>query len=258
MPRRKFVVGLDCKNLVQQAIEKHLPLTITVNSDDSWKLQKSYFLGVRSQRLILACPTPQADQTQAELVAAQEVAVSFKKGYNKCFFVSRIIGNISFELPSGESVPAITVYHPEQIEKVQRRAYDRAAPPADQDVTVTFWRGNNDKKTAQKWSGWLKNLSAGGLGLTMLKSDLPGLQANEPIELVFTPMPDSEPLHLQARFRHVSNSPDDETMAMLGLQLMGLEMTEEGRATLRQISRVLNLYQRQQQIGNHPNLTRQS
>ena len=57
-----------------------------------------------------------------------------------------------------------------------------------------------------------------------------------------------EPLQLQSRFRHVSEKLDTDE-SLLGFQLMGLEISEEGRGILRRIARIVGVYQRYKQIS---------
>ena len=256
MDNRKFAVGVECRNLLQEAAQKHLPLTLTNKQNNCWQVYKSTFIAVQSNRLVLALPVADSADSRIEPATGQEVALTFKKGYHKCLFVTRVIGRENHELDAGISMPVMTVFCPQQIEKIQRRAYNRAAAPAGEPVLVDFWPSAADGAVnPPRWQAHLTDLSAGGLGLSMPKNELPAIQEGDQLELEFLPLPDQEPLRLQGRFRHATDMPDGRN-ALLGFQLLGLEISEEGRMLLRRISRIVNVYQRQEPLARHPNMSR--
>ena len=306
MRERKFAVGSECKKLLEAAVEKKLPVTITcrgtvcdiiglggetaeragcTDGADNWQVYKSNFLALHGNKIVLAKPSPHLCDEPLELVPGAEISIAFKKGYNKCLFTTRIIGPQQFEFDSDESlpysissliapdadntsqdvpvVPAVAVYCPEHIEKFRRRAYNRTAPPSTLTVPVTFWSpGESDKKH----QGVLANISAGGIGLTIPSDEYTQLEENAQYELKFNPMPadkysasdaptsQQQEIQLSTRFRHDTQMPDGSLL--LGFQLIGLELTEQGRSTLRRLGRIVSLYERQQPLCCHSNLSK--
>jgi c-di-GMP-binding flagellar brake protein YcgR len=251
---RKFAVGSECRMLLDEAAGKHLPLIITNKQDTNWRVYHSTFYALKSHRIIVSLPVPDVTTYQMEPAAGQEIGVSFKKGYHKCLFVTRIISQEPYELDPGVMAPSITMLMPEQIEKVQRRAYNRTKAPAGERIPVSFWKdGNLDQGTV--WEGALSDLSAGGVGISMPKNEIPNLVPGEQFYVQFVPLAGQEPLQLHGCFRHAVESPEGENV-ILGFKLVGLEMDEEGRHMLRQISRIVNVYQRQAPISEHSNLSR--
>lgn len=257
---------------MEEAVLKRLPVTITNKSEDNkWQVYKSNFLSVNGNRIVLGQPMSDSADCQFEPASGQEIAISFKKGYNKCLFNTRIIAAQSFELEPGLHMPAISAYRPEQIEKIQRRAYNRTCPPPGENITVTFWRIDNKQ---QKFQAVLVNMSAGGLGLHIEESLLDKLDKDGQYEIQFVPFTSNmtdrsiqgmtgntqEPLCLQGRLRQAEELPEGHetnqsgSMALLGFQLVGLEMSEEGRNTLRRIGRITNIYERQKDLAYHPDL----
>ncbi len=256
MTNRKFMVGVDCKELIETAVGKRLPLTITTRQDKNWQVYKSNFIAIQSNRLYLAHPTPDMNDCHTEMATGQEIAVSFKKGYYKNLFVTRSISQDRFEIDSGVFMPVIVVMFPEQIERIQRRAYNRAEVPSNEIVDVTFERLEDDHIVDRKqWHGHLVDLSAGGLGVKINKDAAVDLNEGDQFKLTFVPMSGQDPIEINSRFRHATNT-DDPNEAMLGFQIIGQEMDEIGRNVLRRIGRIVNLYQRQQNISKHPNLIR--
>jgi len=258
MISRNYAVGVECKKMLEEAARRHLPIKVTNRRGYLWQVYNSNFLGLQSGRLALASPKDN-DQTEAiEPTQGQEIAVSFKKGYHKCLFVTRILNCGQFEIEPGVSAPAMTVLAPQQVEKVQRRAFNRAAAPAGEPVIVSFAPSWQDPDTSPALSGHarLHDLSAGGLGLVMPLDKMPKLKTGDQFKLCFVPWPGQEPIHLEARFRHATE-PDQNGNVILGLQIVGLEMTEEGRGRLRRIGRVVGVYNRREPIGQHLNLMHQ-
>ncbi len=70
------------------------------------------------------------------------------------------------------------------------------------------------------------------------------LQQETQYRLEFVPLPDQEPLTLDAQLRHMT-SESPEFQCDLGFQMVGLEADETGRNALRRIGRIINVYRRQ-------------
>lgn len=247
MPARKFVAGNESRELIDEAIERHLPITLTNRHGDVWQVYKSHFVRRHANLLTIALPTPDVADCHMEPAIGQEVAVTFKKGYNKCLFVTRIVRQETIELEPGIFMPAISLFMPQQIEKIQRRAFNRAMVPATLDVPVTL-RAQNPQATPSSFTGRLHDLSAGGAGVLVSKETAAQLKENQPFLMAFTPLADQDPIQLPTRMRHiVPEESSDQHMA--GFQLMGLELTEEGRHLLRRLGRIVSVYERQNQFS---------
>jgi len=247
MQKRRFATGAECKQLLEDVVEKRLPISITMKHEGDWQIYKSNFLGYHGNRLVLALPAPYLNEYTLEPAPGTEIAVTFKKGYNKCLFLTRIIGPQKYELEPEILVPAMSVYAPEQVEKIKRRAYNRTEPPAGEKIPVTFWLQSNP---GQKSQGILGNISCGGIGLIMPKEAVPALEENSLCGLSFRPLSQQEPLELEVRYRHTSGY-EEGPNALVGFQIVGLELTEEGRAKLRQLSRIVSVYERQKPLSYH-------
>jgi c-di-GMP-binding flagellar brake protein YcgR len=255
MQGRNFVVGVQVRSLIHQAVEKGLPLTITNRGRNRWQVYKSSFLGIKANRLLLAEPIPKIGEAPLEPAENQEVAIAFKKGYHKCFFVTRIIGRTMVETDEGEHRPGFIALWPQQVEKLQRRAYNRAPAPKREPVTVSLRPISSDSASQAKCYGILHDLSAGGLGVIVNNDQVPLANEGQQFELWFVPLPGHEPLCLPASFRHATALAGGREV-MLGFQLVGLELSEEGRGLLRWIGRIASVYQRQMDICEHPDLRR--
>jgi len=246
--KRKFVVGAECRRTLETAAAKHTPATLSTQLDDRWEIYKSRILAVRANRLVLERPVRQDGSGCAELDNGQQLAITFKKGYHKCLFVARMMATESFEPRPGEAAEAIVVPVPEHIEKIQRRAYNRADAPVDEPVPVSLTGSNSQADADKKLHGVLRNISAGGMAVTVAKSDATQLVEGEQLELHCVPVAQQQPLRVTVRVRHVTEASDD-SRCVVGLQMLGLEMDEDGRRTLRRIARIVSLYQKQSQMS---------
>ena len=257
MANRKFVIGVEHKTLMSEATDEHLPVTITTKQDRNWQIYKSNFLCLQANRLVLSRPVPDANDCHMELAAGQELAVTFKKGYYKFLFTTRAISQEQYELDPGIFVPVIVVLLPERVEKIQRRAYNRVVVPRDlSPVKVIFSRCAEDEgQPSESLEGVLSDISAGGVSVVIDASIVSHLQVDEQFELRFTPLAAHDKLLLNVRFRHTTNIPDSDQQ-VLGFQIVGLEIDEEGLGTLRQIARVVSVYKRRTLTSRRPQVTK--
>ena len=254
MAKRNYVTGMDCKRLLDEAVEKRLFVKITDKDESRWEMYRSSFLGTQGNRLVLTQPTPEDEQAPIELAEGQNIAVSFKKGYNKCLFVTRVVGHGLHEVEPGVKMPTITVLRPDCVEKMRRRAFNRVDAPSSLQIAVTL-RPTATMQGHTECSGLLKNLSAGGMTIEMTAAETEDLQENQQFVLEFVPLMDQGSLQAPARLRHVTGLPDSD-QALVGFQFVGLEASAEGRNTLRRLGRIVSVFQRQQPVAKHSNLAR--
>lgn len=255
MTNRKIVMGTDCRLVLEKAVAKRLPLTITTRQYDSWQVYKSNFVALENNRLLLAPPVLDTNDGHMEPTQGQELAITFKLGYYKNLFVTRAIGQERYELDPGIFMPVVIVLAPDQLEKIQRRAYSRALVPENETVPVTFHRNDaQSSESPEQWQGQLTDLSAGGLGVKMDRTQIDSLREGDQFQLRFVPMANQNEIVVSVRFRHASES-DQTDQAVLGFQLIGQEMSEKGRSTLRRIGPIVHLYERQKELAKHPNLS---
>ena len=247
MRKRKFIVGRECQTVLQLAQDKQFLMTVTnKNENDNWQVFKSKIIELQPNRMTISLAPPGAENGPVAPSPGQEIAITFKKGYNKCLFTTRAISCGQSEIEPGVIVPSITVYKPEQIEKIQRRAFERTEVPAGDKVTVNFYPCDN---ADDKCRGQLCNLSAGALGAKILASEAPSWPNDRQCQLSFVPLPGQEPIVLQARYRHTTDANHDG-YTLVGFQFVGLELTEQGRNTLHRIGRITTVYERRTQLSH--------
>lgn len=245
MRKRKFVVGKETQNLLQTALIKKMPLTITRKHGDDWEMYKSHIISILGHRMVISMPEGREDQPVMAYDKGQELAISFKKGYNKCLFTSRIISQGRSEIEPGKFAETLMVYVPEQVEKIQRRVYERTNVPAGDQISVSFWPVSDSKR---RYVGELTDLSGGGIGV-IVRGVAPDVQAEQHCTIQFVPLPGHEPIIATSIYRHITDPESDDRK--IGFQFIGLETTEQGRMTLRRIGRVVTIYERRNSISNN-------
>jgi hypothetical protein len=163
---------------------------------------------------------------------------------------------------------AIVLAVPDRIEIVQRRSYYRVDVPKSLKVNVLLWhRGQNyvpraatcspDKQqdgsactgvtadandeTRDYYQGRLVDISAGGAQIAVDTAQKPDLRKGQFIGLTFTPMPYERPLIFDAQIRNILPTVDSQNIC-LGLQIVGLEASSEGRQILERLCNVVERY----------------
>ena len=247
MRKRKFVVGKETQNLLHTALMKKMPLAITKKQGEDWEMYKSHIISIQGHRMVISMPEAREGQVPMDADKGQELALSFKKGYNKCLFTSRIISSGRTETDPGKFTETLMIYIPEQVEKIQRRVYERTMVPEGDLISVNFWPVNDSKN---RYTGELTDLSGGGVGVNVKKEVIPTIESEQHCTVQFVPLPGHEPIMATAIYRHISE-PED-TIRKIGFQFIGLETSEQGRMILRRIGRVVTIYDRRNSISkNH-------
>ena len=151
---------------------------------------------------------------------------------------------------------------PEQIEVVQRRSYFRVVAPASLKVHMTLWHRKSSPDSQERMPdspqdarrygrGRLIDISAGGAQV-MLEDDASGAEPQfrqgQFIGIRFTPLPYETPLVLTAQIRNALPRADGNTI-YLGLQIVGLEASIEGRQMLTRLVGVVERYYKMNQAA---------
>jgi c-di-GMP-binding flagellar brake protein YcgR len=143
-----------------------------------------------------------------------------------------------------------TVAWPNYIEQLQRRAYERVAPPQGHVVAVRFWRDDAHLaagETRMVRHGQLEDLSAGGMRIKV--SEATDITLDAQYKCVFAPRAGGASLVVDATLRHREAS--DGGRASLGLNFLGLEATVEGRRMLDQLAKTVQHFQRSHSRRGH-------
>lgn len=236
--------------LLTEAADRQVQAVISHRLDSGWTTYKSRILQADSagEFLIIEHPQPAPGQAPPELAPGEKIGLTFRRGHKKCLCSVEIERLATFTLPDGQSVAAVQIPWPEKLQEVQRRIFYRANVPPGRRIEVRFWDGGiGDRDPAElqlvpHHTGLLQDISGGGCRVEIDAARDPQLRTGDTVGIEFQPDPRSEPLHIDAVFRHTEDA--DRGKLALGFQFVGLEVTPEGRATLHALSRVVSTFLR--------------
>lgn len=287
--------GAEPREILETAIEEKVPAIMSYLSKNKWHVTKVLLTNLGANRLSVEI-WPKEKPHPINIHVNQPVGISLKYGYGKFVFDTTVVDlELSTPALSAERHPAdceskagnqkrsgqIVLAVPSRIEIVQRRSYFRVDVPKSLKVNVLLWhrglkrapepslcdpekREDKSNETSDKrqdyYKGKLVDISAGGAQIAVDTAQKPDLKKGQFIGLTFTPMPYEKPLILDAQIRNILPTADDKNIC-LGIQLVGLEASPEGRGVLQRLCNIVEHYfqitqsgAKQQEMKGSPNM----
>lgn len=252
--------GHESQSVLQTVVDGHAPAIMSYLSKEKWHVAKVLMKDLMANRLYVEGCHGGQRRHPVNIRINQPVGVNFKHAYGKFVFDTAVVGLEPSTDP--EAGGTIVLAAPDRIGVVQRRSYFRVNVPESLKVHVVIWHRTSQRRAKDGMhkyhEGRLMDISAGGAQLVMpLKgtSDDPaaGVGVSEYhkgqfIGARFTPMPYETPLMFTAQIRNVLPTAD-RTGLCLGLQIVGLEASEEGRDVLSRLAAVVDRYYQINQSG---------
>ena len=248
MSLQEHVPTEQTRQILQTAALRATPIAVTCRMGGVWQSFRSRFLGVRDghpwiDRAVPATP----GQPSAELAAGQKIGIAFKQRHCKYVYSTQILAVAEFPSSPDATVRGLRVDWPTDMLQFQRRMFNRVIVPTGRQAFVTFWEGGLDREPVGhmrdrlSYYGQLVDLSAGGFRVRLLGSADPGFRCGDPIGADFIIDGRASFIKLDSQFRHAIV---DEFGVTLGMQIMGLVETDDGRKTLNRINRLVQEFQR--------------
>jgi hypothetical protein len=254
---------LECNEsleLLQKAIQGRVPGILSYMSRNKWHVARITMADITGQSLHIEVVPGQTGHQPVNIQIGQPVGISFKYAYGKFLFDATVE---AFEPSAGPSNGGgvVVVACPDQIDVIQRRSYYRVCVPTSLKVNVVVWHRSG--KPLQEvpmhhyFQGRLVDLSAGGAQIAMtptlpgsVSADLPrpDFKKGQYLGIRFTPLPYETPITINAQIRNILPTADGSALC-LGLQLVGLEASLEGRQTLSRIAAIVDHYYGMNQTG---------
>lgn len=261
--------GADCQKVLQNVVERRVPAIMSYLSNGKWHVAKVILAGLEADRLHLECASSRKTRRPLNIQVNQPVGISFKHGYGKFVFDSSVAGLAPSSDPSAGGTISLVVPH--RVGVVQRRNYFRVTVPESLKVNVVLWHRSSRhqsrdmepvsalREPGHYYQGRLIDISAGGAQVSVpLQDSVEGPSASMPnagptaarsedfrkgqfIGLRFTPMPYETPIMFNAQIRNILPAADHQS-AFLGLQIVGLEASPEGRQVLSRLVEVVERY----------------
>lgn len=246
--------GAEPRNLLQAVIEKKVPAVMSYLSRGKWHTTKVLLTSLGGNTFCVGL-SPRKKPHPINIQIDQPVGMSLKYEYGKFVFETRVV---SLE-PSPDSTGGgeVALVLPGRIEVIQRRSYFRVDIPKSLKVDVAIWHrgykaGDDSQLDEQCWQGRLVDISAGGAQVVFSAGHRAKFKKGQFVMVRFTPLPYEMPLMFSSQIRNILPTSDGNYIC-LGLQIVGLEASSEGRKTLRRLCRVVEKYY---QI-NHSNIKQQ-
>lgn len=247
--------GTEPRSVLQSVIAKRVPAILSYLSKGKWHVAKVVVMDIGACSLnaeILRTKKPHPINIQVN----QPVGLSLKYGYGKLIFETKVI---SLE-PSvdGSSGGKLVMEIPDRVEIVQRRSYFRVDAPKSLKVHVMLWHRGQEHRISKAdpvpsatggepvpadryWQGRLVDISAGGAQVALDVSHRHDFRNGQFIGMRFTPLPYERPLMFSAQIRNILPTADGMSVC-LGVQIVGLEASFEGRQILERLCGVVERY----------------
>jgi hypothetical protein len=276
--------GDEPEKILQTAIDKKVPAIMSYLSKGKWHVAKVLLTDLVASRLSVESTATKKKQHPLNIQVNQPVGISFKYEYGKFVFDTTVIALEPLSSPEADEGWGGTMILavPDQIEVVQRRSYYRVDVPESLKVKVVLWH-RSGRHQAQKQirdaaeqvhnycQGRLVDISAGGAQVVVPYPDEAGcptsvqhesngnmsrtfcagdldFKKGQFVGMRFTPMPYETPLVVSAQIRNILPTADGKS-ASLGLQIVGLEASPEGREVLTRLIGIVEQYYQINQSG---------
>ncbi|MHC4122575.1 MAG: flagellar brake protein [Planctomycetota bacterium] len=255
----RLVQGSGLKQILWAVRDRKMPVFISYLLDDDWYLVRALVTAVREDSFDIRI-SPKKRSQLIDIKACQSVGVSFQFGfgqeYDRFVFDAVVIGfKSSSDLNNKQ---AIILSLPQQIERVLKRSYVRVDVPKSLEVSVQLW---NQKLNAtdncglkSTSTGRLVDISAGGMQVAVDFFEKVDFKAGQSLRLRFSPLPNETPIMFNARIKNISPTADGHNRC-LGLEMVGLEASPEGRLILQRLCNVVEQYQQMNQANIECNPT---
>ncbi|MBN2138323.1 MAG: PilZ domain-containing protein [Sedimentisphaerales bacterium] len=244
--------GSKPRDILQTAIDHRVPAIMSYLSKGKWHVAKVLVTTAEDDKLSVQTVHSRPRQHPINIKIGQPVGMSFKYDYGKYVFDATVMA--LEPAVNADTGGTIVLTMPAQIEVIQRRSYFRVEVPESLKVNVTIWHRKSRQNTpdgishqldggADYCTGRLVDISAGGaqVALDAESSAQQQFRQGQFIGMRFTPLPYETPLLLNAQIRNALPRADGDSI-FLGLQLVGLEASPEGRKILAKLVGVVERY----------------
>jgi len=252
--------GQESHAVLETVTEGRVPAIMSYLSKDKWHVAKVLMRELVGNRLYVEGCRPSQRPHPVNIRIDQPVGVNFKHAYGKFVFDTSVVALEPSTDPTAGGTIVLAV--PDRIGVVQRRSYFRVNVPGSMKVNVVIWHRTSQRRSKETThnyhEGQLMDISAGGAQIIMPRkgpaSDAASAVAESEfhkgqfIGVRFTPMPYETPVMFTAQIRNVLPTADRGGLC-LGLQIVGLEASEEGREVLARLAAVVDRYYQMNQSG---------
>ena len=218
------------REILATAIKDRTEAIISHLSRGKWHMTKVMLSGLGANVINVEI-LPRRKRCPLNINVDDSVGVSFKYGYSKFIFEAKVLGFESSE--NRNSLGRIVVNIPSKIEVLAKRSYFRVNIPNTLDIPVTLSHQDNKTQNANSnsWIGRLIDISAGGAQVAVPAVPNPAIKKGHTLLIKFISPNQDTPISFEGLVRYNAPTADGKNIC-IGFQIIGLEATEQGRATL--------------------------
>jgi len=240
--------------ILHELMDRTIPLSMSAFCSGRWQRNRVLITDVREDAFDLKV-SPRKKNRNIQVRAGQSVGIAFQYEYGQDTFIfdTEVLA-IKSTQNEKEQTEMMVLAMPEQIEQVQIQSFRRVQVPAEMNVEVSLSQKNISQpgdpqpsfQTIQGFKARLIDLSADGLQIAVPRSQGPVFEKGQCLGLECVPLPGETPLRLNAYVRQIFPDAAQEHI-LLGMQIMGLEASPEGRMVLQRICGILEQYRQMNQ-----------
>ncbi|MFC1676593.1 PilZ domain-containing protein [Planctomycetota bacterium] len=235
--------GVRSRRVLEAAVSKNIPLVISCPSLDSWTIKRAMITELRADTFDIKI-TPRKRSQLDDISVGQSLGITIRYKYDAGYDHFVFDTTVTALKSSSESIDSsrIVLTVPDEIEMLQKRSYRRVKAPASEEINVELL----DRSTVNTWPEYLDarlvDISAGGLQVAVESSHNDFFTKGQTLGLKFTPLPHETPLMFNAQVRTALPTADDSNVT-IGLEILGLEASCEGRMVLQRLCSIVEQYQ---------------
>lgn len=229
------------------------PLRMSYLQDGKWIVRRAFITDIRVDNFDVAV-APHRKNENLEIQPGTSMGLSLHskkgRGYDNFVFGTRVSAVKWSDEYNG--TPRMVLEMPEEIEMVQRRSYQRVKVPKSMQVEVDLWdkRQPQTGEGRERYSGQLIDVSAGGVQVGLSNRYTDQFKHGDYVGIEFTPLANETLLRFNGRVKSVLPTADNSGIC-LGLEMVGLEASAEGRLILQRICSVVEQYRQMNQAENN-------
>lgn len=235
----QVVSSHHAETILDVVVDEGFQGLVSFHGPYGWRAYKCGFHSRDRHDGIIGLTTVGMMSVQGAPALGATLGVSFRYGHKKCMFRAVLE---RFDTYGDEQIARLKWSG--ELRQLQRRAYERAAPPRGVVIPVRFRLEENAGRTAssdrETRHGQLENISAGGMRIKTGASN--DVRIGATYRCIMTIRPGTHALIIDAVLRHAD--PDRDGRVSLGFQFVGMESTPEGEKLLSSIAQIVSRFKR--------------
>lgn len=213
--------GQAAKSLIEAAADRHVQILAMAKDQNRWVTLQSRMVMVADGRVWIEASCANQGGPLASF-AEQACCLSFRDRAFRYFFTGSVHGPES--IPGDDGAQGLWITQPQELERIERRAFQRVDVPSGCNVRARLWIGQAQQPA---WLGKVVNLSLGGLQVRTAVTARDYFEPGDVVNLAITFDQDDDPITLAAYFRSGANDGD---MALMGFEFIALDALPERTA----------------------------